>query len=171
MDPVVDALIEAWDWSYVDVEGALRNLDDAKVHVRPSRELISISEQIAHVMRSEGSIICRYLLGQAGPEWADEFYVQAPYGWPPDILLKPVSPKLAALGVGDLKALWMERHQRNLQLARTLELPAKHRFTDEWSGPAPDVQTRLRFAAYHVGYHVGQIYQIRHLLGDSTPDN
>ena len=29
----------------------------------------------------------------------------------------------------------------------------------------------LQYAAFHVSYHTGQIYTVRHLLGEHTPDN
>ncbi len=29
----------------------------------------------------------------------------------------------------------------------------------------------LKYAVFHVSYHVGQIYSVRHLLGEETPDN
>jgi len=29
----------------------------------------------------------------------------------------------------------------------------------------------LKYAGFHVSYHAGQIYSVRHLLGDQTPDN
>lgn len=29
----------------------------------------------------------------------------------------------------------------------------------------------LRYAIFHAAYHTGQIYTVRHLLGEQTPDN
>ncbi len=29
----------------------------------------------------------------------------------------------------------------------------------------------LKYAAFHIAYHTGQMYTVRHLLGDQTPDN
>jgi hypothetical protein len=29
----------------------------------------------------------------------------------------------------------------------------------------------LKYAVFHVGYHVGQVYSARHFLGETTPDN
>jgi uncharacterized damage-inducible protein DinB len=29
----------------------------------------------------------------------------------------------------------------------------------------------LRYAAFHIAYHTGQMYSARHLLGEVTPDN
>jgi hypothetical protein len=29
----------------------------------------------------------------------------------------------------------------------------------------------LEYAVFHTAYHVGQMYSVRHLLGEQTPDN
>ncbi len=29
----------------------------------------------------------------------------------------------------------------------------------------------LKYAAFHVSYHTGQMFSVRHLLGEATPDN
>ena len=29
----------------------------------------------------------------------------------------------------------------------------------------------LQYMVFHVGYHIGQMYTVRHLLGEVTPDN
>ena len=29
----------------------------------------------------------------------------------------------------------------------------------------------LKYAAFHIAYHTGQMYTVRHLLGDTTEDN
>ena len=29
----------------------------------------------------------------------------------------------------------------------------------------------LKYAAFHIAYHTGQMYTVRHLLGEETPDN
>jgi len=149
---------------------ALDGISPEHLHQRPAPGLISISEQIAHLMRSESSIIGRYIFNEPKTVWAADFMTQFPYGWPPDTLLKPVDPRLEALSIADLRLHLDANHIRLLNRARTLELPPDHHFQDDWSGPAPTLEVRLRFAAYHVAYHVGQIYQTRHLLGEITPD-
>jgi len=29
----------------------------------------------------------------------------------------------------------------------------------------------LEYAVFHIAYHTGQMYSVRHLLGEKTPDN
>lgn len=164
-------LIDAWHWSYVDFDMIFDGLSREHLHARPGPGAISIGEMCAHLLRSEASIVLRYLFGEPAELWEDHFMLRAPYGWPPDILLAPVDSRLAAMEVDEVRRMVLDRHERLYQRAFSLALPLDHRFQDDWSGPAPTVEVRLRFAAYHVGYHAGQMYQNRHLLGDSTPDN
>jgi len=165
------ALIEAWHWSYVDFDMVFEGLSQDHLHVRPGPGTISISEMCAHLLRSEASIVLRYLFGEPAEFWEDHFMLKAPYGWPPDILEAPIDPRLQAMTVEETKLMVYDRHERIYQRAFTLDLPLDHKFDDEWSTPAPTVEVRLRFAAYHVAYHAGQMYQNRHLLGNPTPDN
>ena len=164
-------LIEAWHWSYVDFDMIFEGLSQEHLHRRPGPGSLSISEMCAHLLRSEASIILRYLFGMPAEEWEDLFMLRAPYGWPPDILAAPIDRRLLELTPDEVKMLVYDRHERLYQRCFSLALPLNHRFDDDWSGPAPTVETRLRFAAYHVAYHAGQMYQNRHLLGDVTPDN
>ena len=39
-----------------------------------------------------------------------------------------------------------------------------------WS-PNQTYREILKYAAFHVAYHTGQMYSVRHLLGDTPPDN
>jgi hypothetical protein len=171
MDPVVQTLIRAWDWSYVDVDMAFDGLSDEVLHRRPNHHIPSIAEMVAHTAYSEASIILRYLLGIPKEEWPGHFMLRDPYGWPPRLLAEDPKPELLALSAQEVKAAWLNHHRRFRDAMEGFALPASTRFTDEWSEAAPDVETRLRFAAYHVGYHVAQIYSNRHFFGDETPDN
>ncbi len=171
MHPTVATLIRAWDWSFVDLDMAFEGLSLDTLHHRPNQNTISIAEIAAHTVYSEASIILRYLLGVPKEDWGDHLMLRDPYGWPPTILEHPPKPELLAMNPQEVKQSWRDQHQRILTALDGYDKGPDHRFQDEWSEAAPDVETRLRFAAYHVAYHIGQIYTIRHILGEDTPDN
>ena len=171
MDIAVETLIRAWDWSYVDVDMAFEGLTSEVLHRRPNDRIPSIAEMTAHTAYSEASIILRYLLGIPKEEWPEHLMLRDPYGWPPRILAEPPRAELLALSAEEVKGAWLEHHRHFIKAMDAFPLSLEHRFSDEWSEAAPDVETRLRFAAYHVGYHVAQIYSNRHFFGDDTPDN
>ncbi len=170
MDPEVVHLIEAWHWMYFETDLLFEGLSEANLHRRPAPTLLSVSEHAAHVTRSEASIFNRYLFGQSRDSLDDCLFRRPEFGWPPTMVEGPVNPELARLSVHEVKEEYLKQHARCYALAQTLELPADHGFDDDWTR-VRTVRDRLRIAAYHVAYHAGQIYTVRHLLGEETPEN
>lgn len=170
MDQEVRNLIEAWHWMYFETDLVLGGIKDEHLHLRPGANLIAISEHLAHVARSEASIICRYLAGQQDAEWQTSVLTKDIFGWPPTMLEQPIDPDLAAMGLSEIAAEYLNLHERCYQVALTLDLSPDHVFDDAWER-VTTVRDRLRIAAYHVAYHAGQIYSVRHMLGEDTPEN
>lgn len=170
MQTEVKTLIDAWHWMYFEVDLMFEGLRPENLHRRPHPSLLSVSEHCAHLVRSEASIINRYLFGQPEEEWADSVMRKRLFGWPPTMLESPVDSELRQMAVNDVKQALLSEHARARDLALTLDLPADHVFQDDWVR-CTTVGDRLRIAAYHVGYHMGQIYTVRHLLGEETPEN
>lgn len=170
MDVEVRTLVEAWHWMYFETDLLFEGLNPENLHRRPAPNLLAVSEHVAHVVRSEASIIARFLLGQPESEWSKRQLCKKLFGWPPTMLESPIDAELATMSVSDVFAAYVEQHEKNYQLVSTLELTAAHMFEDDWDR-CKTVRDRLRIAAYHVGYHSGQIYTTRHLLGEDTPEN
>ena len=170
MEPEVSHLIEAWHWMYFETDLLFEGLAEENLHRRPNANLLAISEHLAHVARSEASIVNRYLFGQQPDQWADCLFRKAEFGWPPTMLERPVDEVLSQMSVEDVMQEYLRQHERCYQLAVTLALPADTVFDDEWDR-CRTVRDRLRIAAYHVAYHAGQVYSVRHALGEDTPEN
>ncbi len=170
MDPEVRSLVEAWNWMYFEVDLVFDGIQAENLHRRPASNLISISEHCAHLVRSEASIVERYLFGRPPEQWADSLMRRAVFGWPPTMLESPVETDLALLTLAEVKDSLVREHERCLRSAQALALPASHQFDDDWTR-CRTVADRLRIAAYHVAYHMGQIYSARHMLGEETPEN
>ena len=163
-------LVEAWHWMYFETDLVLGGIHPEHLHRRPAANLISISEHLAHVARSEASIIFRYLLGKDPEHWPESRLFHERYGWPPTMLESAVNPELAAFSLEDLVTEYARCHDLCYQAAKLLETAADHGFNDAWDRVVT-VRDRLRIAAYHVAYHHGQIYSVRHMLGEETLDN
>lgn len=170
MDQELRHLIEAWHWMYFETDLVLGGVKAENLHRRPAPNLLSISEHLAHVVRSEASIVCRYLARQEDSEWANTVLTKPIFGWPPTMLEAPVDAGLAAMGLEELTSEYLNHHDKCYKLALSLDLSADYEFQDGWDRVI-SVRDRLRIAAYHVGYHAGQIYTVRHLLGEETPEN
>ena len=170
MDQELRCLIESWHWMYFETDLVLGGVKEENLHRRPAPNLLSISEHLAHVARSEGSIICRYLAGESDSEWQTSVLTKQVFGWPPTMLESPTDAELASMSLHEIATEYLALHDRCYQLALTLDLAPDHVFDDAWDR-VTSVRDRLRIAAYHVGYHAGQIYTVRHLLGEETPEN
>lgn len=170
MDNEVRGLIETWHWMYFETDLVLGGIAAEHLHQRPAPNLLAISEHLAHVARSEASIVFRYLLGRPDEEWQTSVLTRDVFGWPPTMLEKPIEEDLASLTLAEIAGEYLSLHDRCYRAALTLELPADHAFEDAWDR-VTTVRDRLRIAAYHVAYHAGQIYSARHLLGEDTPEN
>ncbi len=155
---------------YFEADLLFEGLSESHLHQRPAGNLLAISEHVAHVVRSEASIVERYLLGHPEEDWANSLMRQKPFGWPPTLIESPVHPDLAQLSIQDVYESFLSEHRRCLESALKLNRPASYEFDDDWQR-CVTVRDRLRIAAYHVGYHAGQIYTVRHLFGEETPEN
>ena len=155
---------------YFETDLAFGGLAEPNVHRRPGPGLLSVSEHVAHVARSEASIINRYLFGQPAEEWADCLFREKLFGWPPTMLERPVHPELAQMSGKEVMDEYLLQHSRCYALAKTLTMRPDHVFSDDWER-VKTLRDRLRIAAYHVAYHTGQIYSARHALGEETPEN
>lgn len=170
MEPEVAHLIEAWHWMYFETNLVLGGIAAEHLHVRPAPTLLSISEHLAHVARSEASIVLRYLGGQSPETWTHSPLLHGVFGWPPTMLESPVSHMLTPFTVEGITTEYLRCHEHCYQMAQKLSLSSDHSFSDDWDRVVT-VRDRLRIAAYHVAYHHGQIYSVRHLLGEETPEN
>lgn len=155
---------------YFEADFLFDGLSESNLHRRPGQNLLSVSEHVAHLVRSEASIVERYLWGRPEEEWADSLMRRAKFGWPPTLLEQPVDSELAQLSIAVVYEELMSQHARCYQSALALELSADFEFGDDWDR-CRTVRDRLRIAAYHVAYHAGQIYSARHMLGEETPEN
>jgi hypothetical protein len=170
MDPEVFHLVEAWHWMYFETDLLFEGLSESNLHRRPTPALLAVSEPIAHVTRSEASIVYWYLFGQPRESLDDCLFRRPEFGWPPTMVESEVNLELAQMTVLEVTDEYLRQHARRYSLAQTIALPADYRFDDDWPRVAT-LRDRLRIAAYHVAYYAGQIYSVRHLLGEETPEN
>lgn len=150
---------EAWkpiDSAVWEMGEALDGLSDADLWVRAHPRLLSIGELMAHV----GHGLLRWLHPSLESPFAVEgvgYYttsVNEPMnaGWP------------VAEAYRELKRIAAECKEEFLRRQPALadKLPGR----DDWTwGYA------VEYSAFHIAYHTGQMYSVRHLMGHETVDN
>jgi len=137
---------------------AFVDFPDADLWTRPHPALLSVGELAAHVSGWEA----RYFLGEFESPFAP-FVDQARYY--PVTLEAPFRIEVSAAGLYEeikrLHTLCRERF-----LADRPDLTALHPLRQDWTWAYT-----AEYTAFHIAYHTGQIYSVRHLLGHETADN
>lgn len=175
----VEAYLQVLEMGYFEVTEAFKGLADENVWRRPAEGLLSAGELAGHMAYWEAV----RLAGEGGEQLSDPLgghrylarcRVSSPlvddrFSYYPTTLVTPPSEQ----------HLVMTAEQVCRELVRVHEEAVsdfKARNPDLESCPPgwPPGHTHgdfLRYLAFHVAYHTGQIYSVRHLLGEQTPDN
>ena len=169
---MVAAYLDVLELGYYEVKEAFAGLADANVWKRPAEGLLSVGELAAHVAYWEAV----RLAGEGGEQPPDlaKCRVSSPlidhrFGYYPTTIATPPSERHLAMTAEQVCQEFLRVHEesvadfkaRNPALESTpLGWPSNYTFTQF-----------LKYAAFHVSYHTGQMYSARHLLGEETPDN
>lgn len=131
-------------------------LSDDDVWVRAHPRLLSVGELAAHVAFSEARWLHPSLESPLVTPGASYY---------PVTLAQPLAiPMGAAALYGEVKRVHEACRAHVLETRPDLSgtLPGR----DDWTwGYA------LEYTAFHIAYHTGQIYSVRHLMGHETADN
>jgi uncharacterized damage-inducible protein DinB len=139
-----------------EMSEAFQGLNDEDVWVRPHPRLLSIGELAAHV--AYGEIQWMY------PEMESPLTAQ-PVTYYPHAVAQPLHAEMGA------EALYAEvKRVHEACKAHILEtrpdLTSKLPRRDDWTWGYT-----LEYMAFHIAYHTGQMYSVRHLMGHETADN
>lgn len=157
---------------YYEVGEAFKGLADEHVWKRPAERLLSVGELAGHIAHWEAV----RLAGEGGKPWPDpaKCRVKSPlidsrfryYGI---TLANPPSEQHLAMTGEQVCTELLRVHQEAVAHFRALNPdPASHPpgWESWWT-----YGEFVKYLAFHVSYHTGQIYSVRHLLGEETPDN
>lgn len=153
----LDVLLGSMETAHWELGEAFTGLPDADLWTRPSNRLVSIGEIASHIAYSEAKAILGTLEGTPFENSVVRYY--------------PVSLDsrfTMDFGSAELYRQVQLVHEKCkdsvLKMNPTLEAVNPHRQDWTWH------QT-LEYMAFHVAYHTGQIYALRHLMGHKTVDN
>lgn len=158
--------------SMFELGEAFKGLKDVNVWKRPAPGLLSIGEQAGHMAYWEA-----VRLASDGTDNSDRpdlssckvksplidegfrYYTTSVKSPPPDDCLKMTADQVWA----ELQRVHKQSIAHFKALNPDLDSPAPW-----WHSTYRDY---LLYAAFHTAYHTGQIYSVRHLLGETPPDN
>lgn len=154
---VTEALLKAIDDAQWELSEALKFVPDGDVWKRPDPRLLSIGELAAHIAWGEAQCFFGDAFETSLNSPLSHYYsmnVQEPYALP-----------LSALQIAsEVERVHKACKEEFLKMSPDLE--SINVFREGWTW-----HYTLEYQAFHISYHAGQIYTVRHLLGHETPDN
>jgi hypothetical protein len=153
----MELLLKALDEAHWELGEAFRDLPDADVWRRPDPRLLSIGEIAAHIGFGEAQSFIGEGFQSPLTAFACRYYTA-----------NVVEPVALELGASEVYAELGRIHEASKEafFAAPREEDEINPYRGEWTWGYT-----LRYMAFHVAYHTGQIYSVRHLLGHSPPDN
>lgn len=148
--------LEPIDSAIWEMSEAFQGLQDADLWVRPHPRLLSVGELAAHVAYGE----IRWM----HPDFKSPFnHEDVRYYF--YSVEKPLNLPMSAEEVyAEVKRVHeaCKQHMLETRPDLTAKLPQREDWT--WGDT-------LQYMAFHVAYHTGQMYSVRHLMGHETADN
>ncbi|MHB8635760.1 MAG: DinB family protein [Fimbriimonadaceae bacterium] len=164
--PELNLLIAAWDEGLRELGEAFLRLPDGDVWRRANPKLLSIGELAGHIAYWDAVWISGWGLK---PNPAD-LPIKSP-------LIDPAfryyttnveEPKQLLLGADEVFGEVSRVHREAKEVVSRLNPDSADQAPGLEGGTWGDL---LQYRAFHVAYHTGQIYSVRHLLGHETEDN
>ena len=172
-----DAYLQVLELGYFEAKEAFVGLADENVWKRPAKDLLSVGELAGHIAYWEAVRLAgegvEQLFGLTQPD-LEECRVTSPlidhrFQYHSTTVGTPPSEQHLAMTAEQVCRELVRVHEEAAAYfkARNLDLAI---CPPGWP-PGSSYGELLRYLAFHVAYHTGQIYSARHLLGEKTPDN
>lgn len=171
---MLDFYLKAIDLGYFEVSEAFKDLADEHVWLRPTVGLLSIGELAGHIAHMEAIRFAGNRDdGSCSPDFSDS-QIKSPLLDPRFRYYSTTLDSTSTEEQLQLKAkqVWeeLDRVHREAMAHLKVRNPDLKSPAPYWS-PQSNYGELLHYVAFHVSYHTGQMYSVRHLLGDTPPDN
>ena len=158
----LDTQSQAWDSGFWEFSLVFEDLNDADLWVRPHANLLSIGEIACHIVYCLTSYASQVV---SAPVLVSPLAVKdASY-----YLTTVGAPVQLAMSVADVAAE-VDRVQRGVK-AVFLASAAEREDTLAFNGPGETFGQFADYMVFHIAYHTGQAFSVRHLMGHKTNDN
>lgn len=180
---VLDDYLELLEQGYFEVTIAFEGLDSTKLWRRPAAGLLSIGEIAGHIAYGEAvrlacedplRVVPSLALGEEIRPDLRSCTLTSPllderFAYYPQTLSTAPTAAQLALSTEQVATELVRIH--NAAVAHLLRAqPELDAPLPGWSLPWTCRET-LKYLIFHIGYHTGQLFSVRHLLGDTTTDN
>jgi uncharacterized damage-inducible protein DinB len=173
---MLETYLDLLEMDYFELGEAFKGLTDENVWKRPGNGLLSVGEIAGHICYGEAlrlGISSGNLDERAATE-TDAWRVSSPlidsrFAYYPKTLATSSSEEQLAMTGSDVFHELTRVHTESVAAVRESNPDLDSRVII-WSEPITH-KDNLKYLVFHVAYHAGQIYSVRHLLGEKTVDN
>lgn len=178
---MLDTYLELLEEGYFEVKSAFEGLADENVWKRPAKGLLSVGEIAGHIAYWEAV----RLAGEGGESEPDangislkpdlskcrvsSLLIDHRFGYYPTTIATPPSDEHFAMTTEQVCNELLRVHQESVAYLKAHK-PDMESAPPGWP-PDNTYGFFLKYLVFHIAYHTGQMYSVRHLLGDETPDN
>ena len=164
----LDLLVKAWDVAHWEFTQAFEGLSDEDLWKRPHPRLLSIGELAGHIAFWEAVMFTPPVPG--GEIDLSQVSIKSPFVDPAFRYYtnSVEGHAVLALGCGDV----LKEVKRVHEEAKAGVMKGEPDSGDRLPGfEKMTYGDLLEYRVFHVAYHTGQAYSVRHLLGHTTTDN
>ena len=169
---MLEAYLAVLEEGYHEVKFAFEGMADENVWKRPAEGLLSVGELAGHIAYWEAV----RLAGEEGEPQADlakcrvsSLLIDHRFSYYPETIATPPSKAHRTMTAQQVCSELVRVHEEAVAYSKALNPDM-----DSCPPGCPPNHTYgacLKYLAFHVAYHAGQMYSARHLLGEGTPDN
>jgi hypothetical protein len=167
---MTEAYLEVLDLGYFEAPFAFEGLADENVWKRPAEGLLSVGELAGHIAYW---LAARLAGGGPRPDWEKcpikSLLLDDRFRYYTGTLETAPSEEHLAMTAQQVSDELVRVYQESVARFKALEPDPKSVIPGWEDGNTYD--EAIKYSAFHVSYHTGQMYSVRHLLGDTTTDN
>ncbi len=162
----LDLLFDGWDEGHREFAIALDGCPDEDLWKRAHPALLSVGELTAHVAYWQAV----WTAGKGQKPNLEELGISSPlinnaFRYYTTTIGEPVK---LSIGTTEARDELMRIHEYAERLVKNLD--------PDFNDPVPGLDrwtwgAIIQYQVFHVAYHTGQVYSVRHLLGHQTEDN
>ena len=168
---MIEAYLKTLNLGWFEVSEAFKGLADENVWKRPAPGLLSVGELAGHIAHWEAVRLAGDGLQHPDLEQSKvkSLLIDSRFRYYPTTIATPPGKEHLAMTAEQVYKEMTRVHEESVAHFKALN-------PDLESAP-PGVEGHwtygefLRYLTFHVSYHTGQMYSVRHLLGEETPDN
>jgi len=173
---MLEAYLSLLDLGYYEAKFAFEGLADKNIWRRPAEGLLSVGELAAHIayweavrFAGEGADLEEHTALDLTKCRVSSPLIDHRFAYYPTTITTPPSEQHLAMTTEQVCSEFMRIHAESVAYFKSLN-PDLESTPPGWS-PGNNYREFLKYAAFHVSYHTGQMYSVRHLLGETPPDN